>query len=79
MFICSDVMTVCILNSGTSILAGFTVFAILGHVALNQGQDVADVVTEGKIELIILVSFPINIFLWLISNILIEIKFKFFY
>ena len=38
---------ICVLNSMTSILAGFAVFSILGNIAHNQGKEVSDVVTEG--------------------------------
>ncbi|KAK2175343.1 hypothetical protein NP493_735g00005 [Ridgeia piscesae] len=42
-----SVMAICVVNSATSIIAGFAVFSILGNIALNQGQDIKDVVTEG--------------------------------
>ena len=40
-------MTICLLNSGTSILAGFAIFSILGNISLNQGKNITEVVTEG--------------------------------
>lgn len=43
-----DVLSICILNSATSILAGFAIFSILGYIAENQGSEVKDVVSEGK-------------------------------
>ncbi|XP_074641090.1 sodium- and chloride-dependent GABA transporter ine-like [Tubulanus polymorphus] len=42
-----DVMTVSLINSATSILAGFVIFSILGYIAENQGQEVVDVVAQG--------------------------------
>jgi solute carrier family 6 GABA transporter-like protein 6/8/11/12/13 len=42
------VLSICVLNSATSILAGFAIFSILGYIALNQGKDVSEVVSEGK-------------------------------
>ncbi|KAI0230642.1 Sodium- and chloride-dependent GABA transporter ine [Lamellibrachia satsuma] len=42
-----SVLAITLVNSATSIIAGFAVFSILGHIALNQGQEVKDVVTEG--------------------------------
>ena len=41
-------MTICVLNSLTSILSGFAIFSILGYIAFNQGQDVKDVVEQGQ-------------------------------
>ncbi|ELU15127.1 hypothetical protein CAPTEDRAFT_142937 [Capitella teleta] len=42
-----DVLSICLLNSATSILAGFAIFSILGYIALNQGKEVSEVVSEG--------------------------------
>ena len=41
-------MTITLLNSFTSILAGFAIFSILGYIAANQGKDIEEVVTEGE-------------------------------
>ena len=41
-------MSITLLNSFTSILAGFAIFSILGYIANNQNKDVDEVVTEGK-------------------------------
>ncbi|KAG9334819.1 hypothetical protein JZ751_006449, partial [Albula glossodonta] len=38
-----DCFTLCILNSGTSIVAGFAVFSILGFMAQEQGIDISEV------------------------------------
>lgn len=42
-----DSLFVCILNSSTSILAGFAVFSILGFAAYNLQVDVKDVIEQG--------------------------------
>ena len=41
-------MPVTLINSGTSLLAGFAVFSILGNIALKQGKEVKDVATDGE-------------------------------
>ncbi|NP_001161606.1 neurotransmitter transporter-like protein [Saccoglossus kowalevskii] len=45
----ADVMTVSLINAGTSLLAAFTIFAILGYMAYVAGPGVTvdDVVTDG--------------------------------
>ncbi len=40
-------MSITILNSLTSVLAGFAIFSILGYIAHNQNAEVEDVVTDG--------------------------------
>ena len=40
-------MSITLLNSFTSVIAGFAIFSILGYIAGNQGKDVEDVVTDG--------------------------------
>ncbi|XP_022111719.1 sodium- and chloride-dependent glycine transporter 1-like, partial [Acanthaster planci] len=42
-----DTMIVTILNSATSILAGFVIFSILGYMAHVQGKDVSEVARQG--------------------------------
>ncbi|XP_022105054.1 sodium- and chloride-dependent neutral and basic amino acid transporter B(0+)-like [Acanthaster planci] len=42
-----DLMIVSILNSATSILAGFAIFSILGYMAHVQGKEVSEVVRQG--------------------------------
>ncbi|KAM4663387.1 uncharacterized protein O3C94_011618 [Discoglossus pictus] len=42
-----DSIVVCVINCLTSVLAGFTIFSILGHMALVSGKDVSKVVEEG--------------------------------
>ncbi|XP_064193241.1 sodium- and chloride-dependent GABA transporter 2-like [Anguilla rostrata] len=42
-----DCFTLCILNSATSIVAGFAVFSILGFMAQEQGIDISEVAQSG--------------------------------
>ncbi|KAM4696123.1 uncharacterized protein WCC33_014859 [Rhinophrynus dorsalis] len=42
-----DSIFVCVINCLTSVLAGFVIFSILGHMALVSGKDVSQVVDEG--------------------------------
>ncbi|XP_075690509.1 sodium- and chloride-dependent neutral and basic amino acid transporter B(0+)-like [Rhinoderma darwinii] len=42
-----DSIVVCIVNCLTSVLAGFSIFSILGHMALVSGKKVSEVVDEG--------------------------------
>ena len=44
-----DCVLFALANSGTSILAGFIIFSILGHMALVQGKDIADVAEAGTV------------------------------
>lgn len=44
-----DAILVALINCGTSVFAGFAIFAILGHMAFLTNQEVEDVVTSGKI------------------------------
>ena len=43
-----DALLVSFINCGTSVFAGFAIFSILGFMAHQTGQDVADVVTSGS-------------------------------
>lgn len=45
--ICSDCLMLCLLNSATSIVAGFAVFSVLGFMAHEQGVPIADVAESG--------------------------------
>uniref|UniRef100_A0A8C7H860 Transporter n=1 Tax=Oncorhynchus kisutch TaxID=8019 RepID=A0A8C7H860_ONCKI len=42
-----DCLSLCLLNSGTSFLAGFAIFSVLGFMAQEQGVDIADVAQSG--------------------------------
>lgn len=41
-------MALCFLNSGTSFVAGFAIFSILGFMAGEQGVPIAEVAESGK-------------------------------
>lgn len=45
-----DCFWLCLLNSGTSFVAGFVVFSILGFMAKEQGVSVDTVVESGKLR-----------------------------
>ena len=47
--IISDTWIICIVNSATSMLAGLIVFSTLGNIALEQGREVKDVVSQGNV------------------------------
>uniref|UniRef100_A0A914VF53 Transporter n=1 Tax=Plectus sambesii TaxID=2011161 RepID=A0A914VF53_9BILA len=40
-------LTVCFINSGTSIFAGFVIFSFIGFMATQQGKDVSEVAQSG--------------------------------
>lgn len=42
-------MTVCFVNSGTSVFAGFVIFSFIGYMAIQQGKTVAEVAQSGEI------------------------------
>ena len=42
-----DAVITCIVNTATCLLAGCVTFSILGHIALEQHEDVANVVKSG--------------------------------
>ncbi|XP_051766025.1 sodium- and chloride-dependent GABA transporter 2-like [Ctenopharyngodon idella] len=42
-----DCFRLCLLNSGTSFVAGFAIFSVLGFMAQEQGVDIADVAQSG--------------------------------
>ncbi|XP_053574724.1 sodium- and chloride-dependent neutral and basic amino acid transporter B(0+)-like [Bombina bombina] len=42
-----DSIVVCIINFLTSVIAGFAIFSILGHMALVSGKPVSEVIDEG--------------------------------
>uniref|UniRef100_A0A671RT42 Transporter n=1 Tax=Sinocyclocheilus anshuiensis TaxID=1608454 RepID=A0A671RT42_9TELE len=42
-----DCFRLCLLNSSTSVIAGFAIFSVLGFMAQEKGVDIADVVQSG--------------------------------
>ncbi|XP_018602399.1 sodium- and chloride-dependent GABA transporter 2-like isoform X2 [Scleropages formosus] len=42
-----DCMYLCLLNSGTSFVAGFSIFSVLGFMAREQGVDISEVAESG--------------------------------
>lgn len=54
---CRDCFALCLLNSGTSIFAGFTVFSVLGFMAHELELPVEEVATAG--ELISTIILPL--------------------
>ncbi|XP_018602395.1 sodium- and chloride-dependent GABA transporter 2-like isoform X2 [Scleropages formosus] len=42
-----DCMYLCLLNSGTSFVAGFAIFSVLGFMAYEQGLDISEVAESG--------------------------------
>lgn len=47
-FVFRDTLIISIVNSGTSILAGFAIFSALGFMADEMGVEVKDVAESGK-------------------------------
>lgn len=45
---CRDSLWLCLLNSGTSVVAGFAVFSVLGFMAHEQGVPIAEVAESGN-------------------------------
>lgn len=43
-----DCIMLCCLNSGTSFVAGFAIFSVLGFMAYEQGVPIAEVAESGK-------------------------------
>lgn len=43
-----DSFLLCLLNSGTSFLAGFAIFSVLGFMAKEQGVDISTVAQSGE-------------------------------
>ena len=53
-----DTVIIALVNSGTSILAGFAIFSALGFMAHEQGMEVSDVAEKGK-PLILFCDIPL--------------------
>lgn len=47
MYLCRDCICLCLLNSGTSFVAGFAIFSVLGFMANEQGTDISTVAESG--------------------------------
>lgn len=47
---CRDCIMLCCLNSGTSFVAGFAIFSVLGFMAYEQGVPIAEVAESGKCQ-----------------------------
>lgn len=45
-----DCVMLCCLNSGTSFVAGFAIFSVLGFMAYEQGVPIAEVAESGKFQ-----------------------------
>ena len=52
-------LIICAVNSATSILAGFAIFSVLGYIAMIQGQEVKDVVSQGTHHINIVLYLPL--------------------
>lgn len=48
---CRDCIYLCLLNSGTSFVAGFAIFSVLGFMAYEQGVDISLVAESGNSNL----------------------------
>lgn len=48
LFVCRDCLYLCVLNSGTSFVAGFAIFSALGFMAYEQNTDISKVAESGE-------------------------------
>lgn len=48
LFVFRDCVYLCLLNSGTSFVAGFAIFAALGFMAYEQNIDISKVAESGE-------------------------------
>lgn len=53
---CRDCVYLCLLNSGTSFVAGFAIFSVLGFMAFEQGVDISMVAESGNLNNLCLFS-----------------------
>ena len=56
-----DAILFAVVNSFTSLLAGFVIFSILGYMAVRQGVSVADVAESGKCPICVYVIKRLNV------------------
>ena len=47
-FVVRDSLIIAFVNCGTSVFAGFVIFATVGYMAQTQGKSVEDVASEGS-------------------------------
>ena len=45
---CRDCLSLCFLNSGTSFMAGFAIFSILGFMSYEQNVPISEVAESGE-------------------------------
>lgn len=57
-----DCLYLCLLNSGTSFVAGFAIFSALGFMAYEQNTDISNVAESGEWERNLLQPLHIVIF-----------------
>ena len=50
-----DCIYLCLLNSGTSFVAGFAIFSVLGFMAYEQNIDISMVAESGNLKKIIII------------------------
>ena len=48
LFVCRDCVYLCLLNSGTSFVAGFAIFSALGFMAYEQNMHISEVAESGE-------------------------------
>ena len=76
LFVCRDCVYLCLLNSGTSFVAGFAIFSALGFMAYEQNMHISEVAESGEIKQMLSVKvcvcintqgsiFCLIIFFWL--------------
>lgn len=62
-----DCFYLCLMNSATSVVAGFAIFSILGFMTYEQGVDIADVAESGKCSFscfLLLFFYSISLTTW---------------
>lgn len=61
-FVFRDCLYLCLLNSGTSFVAGFAIFSALGFMAYEQNTDISNVAESGVWERTFMQPFQVVIF-----------------